>query len=778
MDRATAAQQRFQVVGHHLRLPRLSVPRRPTDVWREHHIRHGGQRVVGGQPLAGEMVYAGGGYLSAQQRLDQRVGVVQLRACGVEEDDVVAHGLELRCADQPGGVVGDRGVQRDDVGLRQQLVETVAGLVVVRVAGDDVQAQTGKPPLDRLTDRAEADQPGGAPGDLPGPEALVGNGAVAKHVAGPHISVGGQQVPGGGQQQRYRHLGDRVGVAGRGVQHRNPGGGGGGDVDVVGVPPRRRHRPQSQLEHRTGNRITLHHNDIGTLGGYPISKLPGGVDSQRRLVYPRVVNHISESSQLVEPVAAQRGRHQSARHDCQCWRTVTPVSRKDVTIGIDIGSTAVKAVAADEDGRVVARARVPHQLRVPAPDRLEHDADEAWRQGPLTALNRLAQPDASALAVSAMVPSLTAVDAGGRPITAGLLYGDSRGRVPAAVDDLLPPVGETAEFLRWTATEAPRATGYWPAAAVATHALAGAPVIDFATAYTAAPLFDGTGWSVAACADCGTTVDRMPPVAATGTPAGQLCGTRTVLAVGAIDALCEQIVAGADRDGDVLVSCGTTLIVWVTIPEFRQVRGLWTIPHLAAGKCQIGGASNAGGLFLSWVDRLLGPGDVTGVDPRRVPVWSPYIRGERTPFHDPDRRGVLDGLDLTHDAAAVRRAAYEASGFVVRRLIELSGAPVSRVLAAGGGTRVPGWIQAIADATGQPVQLSKVADGAALGAAFVARMAVGLEPSITDARRWAAVERIVEPNPAWTAPLEDRYHRFLELADRPGPSRPDPGACR
>ena len=446
---------------------------------------------------------------------------------------------------------------------------------------------------------------------------------------------------------------------------------------------------------------------------------------------------------------------------------MTPVSRKEVTIGVDIGTTAVKAVAADEDGQVVARARIPHQLRVPAPDLLEHDADEAWRQGPLAVLDRLARPDASAVAVSAMVPSLTAVDPGGRPVTPGLLYGDSRGRVLAALDDALPPVGEGAEFLRWTASQAPAAAGYWPAQAVANYALAGAAVIDFATAYTTLPLFDGTGWSVAACAECGVTVDVMPRVETTGAAAGQVRGTDTVLAVGAIDALCEQIVAGADHDGDVLVLCGTTLIVWVTIPEARQVRGLWTIPHTAAGKSQVGGASNAGGLFLGWVDRLLGPGEPATVDPRRVPVWSPYVRGERTPFHDPDRRGVLDGLYLTHDAASVRRAAYEASGFVVRQLIEMSGAPVSRVVASGGGTRVLPWMQAIADATGRPVELSKVAEGAALGAAFVGRMAVGLESSITHAGRWAAVERIVEPHPAWRGAIEDRYHRFLELSERP-----------
>jgi xylulokinase len=447
---------------------------------------------------------------------------------------------------------------------------------------------------------------------------------------------------------------------------------------------------------------------------------------------------------------------------------VTPVSREEVTIGIDIGSTAVKAVAADEDGRVIARARIPHELRVPTPDRLEHNADEAWRLGPLAALEQLARPDAAAVAVSAMVPSLTAVDSGGRPITPGLLYGDSRGR---AVDTDSPasggpfPVGEAAEFLRWTAAQAPDAAGYWPAPAVANYALAGEAVVDFPTAYTALPLFDG-GWNVEACADRGVTVDRMPRVEAPGVAAGQLRKTGAVLAVGAIDALCEQMVAGADDDGDVLVLCGTTLIVWVTIPEARQVAGLWTLPTMT-GKSQIGGASNAGGLFLGWVDRVLGPGDPAAVDPRRVPVWSPYLRGERTPFHDPDRRGMLDGLDLTHDAATLRRAAYEASGFVVRQLIELSGVNASRIVAAGGGTRVEPWLRAIADATGRPVEVSGVAEGAALGAAFLGRMAVGRESSITDAARWAAIERVVQPRADWADPMEERYRRFLELGSRP-----------
>ncbi|HTQ20681.1 xylulokinase [Mycobacterium sp.] len=445
------------------------------------------------------------------------------------------------------------------------------------------------------------------------------------------------------------------------------------------------------------------------------------------------------------------------------------MSRSDVTIGIDIGTTAVKAVAADEDGQVTARVRIPHRLRVPAPDLFAHDADEAWRRAPLAALEQLGQPSARAVAVAAMVPSLTAVDSGGRPISPGLLYGDARGQgaVAAKQRDLpLPAVGEAAEFLRWTAAHAPDAAGYWPAPAVANYALAGEAVIDSATAITSLPLFDGTGWNAAACAECGVDVDRMPRVEPFGVAVGQVRDADSVLATGAVDALCEQFVAGADRAGDVLVLCGTTLIVWTTIFGSRQVPGLWTIPHQLAGMSKIGGASNAGGLFLGWVDNLVAQGDPVEADPRRVPVWLPYIRGERTPFHDPDLRAVLDGLDLTHDAPSVRRAAYEASAFVVRQLIELSGAPVARIVAAGGGTRIQPWMQAIADATGRPVEVSAVAEGAALGAAFLARMAVGLETTMIDAARWASVGCVVEPQPAWVGPVQDRYRRFLELGDR------------
>ncbi len=84
-------------------------------------------------------------------------------------------------------------------------------------------------------------------------------------------------------------------------------------------------------------------------------------------------------------------------------------------------------------------------------------------------------------------------------------------------------------------------------------------------------------------------------------------------------------------------------------------------------------------------------------------------------------------------------------------------------MATGGGSRVEAWVQALADATGLPVDVVAVPEGAALGAAFVARCTAGLEANMTDARRWARTARTVEPSRDWAGPCDERYARFLGL---------------
>jgi xylulokinase len=439
----------------------------------------------------------------------------------------------------------------------------------------------------------------------------------------------------------------------------------------------------------------------------------------------------------------------------------------EVTVGIDIGTSSVKAVAADGDGTVVARARVPHRVVVPGPEQFEHDAAAAWRAGPCRAMAELGDLDVRGVSVAAMVPSLTAVDAEGTPLTPGLLYGDERGRTGVVAQGSDDASGGFLGYVRWLRDAVPTARGFWPAQSVANHALAGEAVLDTTTASLAHPLFDFVQWDATVAGDLGISTEQLPRLVPTGWECGRVGGDGPALASGCIDAMAEQLVAGADQPGDVLVLLGTTLIVWIVAPEGAEVPGYVTIPHTASGHYLVGGPSNAGGLFRDWATRLLAPPSGRTLDPGAVPVWAPYPRGERVPFNDHTRRASLHRLDLTHDADAIVRATDEASAFVVQRAIDAAvaraGVQPKRVVASGGGTRVDAWVQAIADVTALPVDCVAVPDGGALGSAWLARIAAGLEEptAMTEGRRWAKVGRRVDPRDAWTAAAADRYTEFL-----------------
>ncbi len=453
-----------------------------------------------------------------------------------------------------------------------------------------------------------------------------------------------------------------------------------------------------------------------------------------------------------------------------------------VTVGVDVGTTSVKAVAVDEDGQVVARSRVPHSVMAPEPDILRHDAKRAWRAGPRKAFAEVtAQLTAegthlAGVAVASMVPSLTAVSRQGVPLLPGLLYGDREGRAATDQKDtvLLPGTMPDAEgFLRWAASSAPGARGYWPCQAVATYALSGLPAIDTGVTAALGSLHTHGHWNADLLRSAGVSESQMPMVIPMGQAAGTLPDSDTVITGGTIDALCDQIVAGATEPGDVLVIFGATLIVWAVCDEWVVAEGLISYPHTTPERFLIGGPSNAGALFVDWARALLrgiprpGPErermDPRLGDPGRVPVWLPYVRGERTPFEDHTLRSNLYGLDIGSGAEALERAAYEASGFVVRRMLDRSGVKATRIVASGGGSRVTAWMAAVADATNLPVDAVAVPEGAALGAAYFARMAAGLEKSLDDSTRWATVGRRIEPDPVWVRAADARYARFSEI---------------
>jgi xylulokinase len=448
-------------------------------------------------------------------------------------------------------------------------------------------------------------------------------------------------------------------------------------------------------------------------------------------------------------------------------------------VGVDIGTTAVKAVVADDNGRVVGRARVASRLTIGPDGTFEHDAAASWWVAPRSAMRQaLGAGRPQAVAVSAMMPSVTAVDGTGRPVGPGLVYGDGRiGPSPAGVTGDPTTSDEMARLCRWVASRHPGAAGYWPAQAVANASLGGEGVMDLASAFAAGPLFGGSGWDGTTCQAAGFPPERLPRVAVFGEAIGRLApgvlgaedagGGDVVLGAGSVDGMCEQLVAGTVEEGDVLVALGSTLVVWLTVPGWPdEVPGLWRTPHLAPGMAMLGGASNAGGMWADWVDRVVRPGRQDAeARPDDVPIWWPWARGERVPWHDRALRVGLAGADISHGPQALRRGAYEATGFVARHVLERAaacGTRPARFVASGGGTVNRAWLQALAEVLGQPVLPMAVPEGAALGAAWLARMAAGLETSISDGKRWARWSEPVEPRPAWADAANQRYHRWLE----------------
>ena len=281
------------------------------------------------------------------------------------------------------------------------------------------------------------------------------------------------------------------------------------------------------------------------------------------------------------------------------------------------------------------------------------------------------------------------------------------------------------------------------------------------------PMSDGQGWAPELLEEVGMTAEQLPVISPGAAPIGEL--DRVLVSAGTIDALGEQLVAPCGDVGDVLVMCGTTLLPWILTDQWIEVDGLWTFPSARAGIMAVGGASNAGGLFVDRVRALVGDApseELLALGPDDLPVWLPYVRGERTPLHDTDRRAKLLDVHVGHTPAHVLMAAYEAAGFVVRHHIDLSGLRADRIVAVGGGTQSAAWMQALADTTGLAVDVAAEPYSAALGAAYHSRVTAGLEADTSEARRWGRVARRVGPRAGHAAAAESRYRRFREDADR------------
>lgn len=483
-----------------------------------------------------------------------------------------------------------------------------------------------------------------------------------------------------------------------------------------------------------------------------------------------------------------------------------------LTLGVDIGTFESKGVLVDDTGRIVAQAARPHEMIVPRAGWAEHRAEEDWWGDfvfitkTLLAEAQVRPEEIKAVATSAIGPCMLPLDAEGRPLMNGVLYGVDT-RASAEIDLLNQQIGAETILSRcgnaltsqsvgpkilWLRRQRP---DLWAQAAkivtsttYLTWKLTGAHVIDHYTAANFSPLYDITkqDW-------CFDLADICPPemlpelmwsseiaghvtsdaARATGLPEGipVTCGT--------IDAAAEAVSVGVTAPGDMMMMYGSTIFIIELASQRLTDPRLWHAPWLFPGQHAAMAGLATSGTLTHWLRDTFArdlPRDsafatLTEEAEATPPganglICLPYFSGERTPIHDPSAKGVFFGLNLTHHRGHLYRAALEGIAAATRHITDTyaaAGSPPKRVLAVGGGTRNAPWMQATSDMTGLDQSVCRITTGASYGDAFLAALAVG-QARPGDIARWNPVERIV---PAQSHTAYDRqYPIFLTLYER------------
>lgn len=463
-----------------------------------------------------------------------------------------------------------------------------------------------------------------------------------------------------------------------------------------------------------------------------------------------------------------------------------------VTVGVDVATAQVRAVAVTADGRVVAAARAA----LPAPERPR----PGWSTQPPvhagTALAVLAELTAAlgsrrveAVAVTATSGSVCPCDEGGRPIGDVVMYDDRR----ADGCSFAAPLPDALARIAWLERHAP-APLYLHVSDLVTARLAGR-VLPADTSHAlktgADPLT--LSWPRDLLDAAGVTAGRLPPLGRPGRiaggvggraagPAGLRSGTPIVLAM--TDGCTGQIAAGAVRPGQAVGILGTTLVLKaVSRHEVADRHGAVYSHHAPDGSWWPGGASNvgAGALSASYAGHDLAALDEAA---RRhgpaLHVRYPLPRtGERFPFRAPGATGFTVGTP--RGDTDVFRSVLEGVAFTERlgfSVLEAAGAVTSGpVRAVGGGSRSPAWLRIRASVLDRPMEVP-AEPSSGFGAAVLAAAAT-VHPGVAEAvDRMVAVASTAWPDPAQRAALEESYARFTaELLRRgwleePGPHVP------
>lgn len=490
-------------------------------------------------------------------------------------------------------------------------------------------------------------------------------------------------------------------------------------------------------------------------------------------------------------------------------------------LGIDVGSGSVKMAVTDTDGTVLAFDQVSHSPRSPHTGWVEFDTQRIWSLV-LVLARRLgaAHPGEFAavrgIGLSVLCPGLIAMDDAGSPLFGAITFSDNRSaadveELAAALDPVdlfrvsgnrLMPGACSVTSMLWIRRHRPdvyaRTAFFGHLNSFLGRMMTGKVGIDPSNAsYTG--LFETAAgvWSGQVAQRLGLDSAMLPPIVPSHMPIGVLQNDELLktglprgiaVAMGGGDTACSALAVGAVSNGDLFESVGTTNVITLcsNVPEFDE--RFMNRCHVVPDRWLYHGAMSSTGAALVWLrDSILEASSqevftqllqrAAAVDPAEpVPLFLPYMAGERTPVWDPHASGVLFGCGLETRREHILRAVLEGCGFGTRQILaiveEIVGRTVDCVLSIGGGAKIEEWTQIKADITGRSHTVLHMNNAAVVGAALLATAAAG-DRSVTDLTAEAvqrfrnrdenAVWRRFVPNPAWDKAYDRRYQVYCEL---------------
>ncbi|SMB98188.1 xylulokinase [Thermanaeromonas toyohensis ToBE] len=482
----------------------------------------------------------------------------------------------------------------------------------------------------------------------------------------------------------------------------------------------------------------------------------------------------------------------------------------ELALGIDIGTTGVKAVLIDKEGNLIREVNKPHDLISLKSSWAEEDT-AAWYKNVVTAIKELLASgiesnQIKSLGISGMVPALVLLNEKGEVLRYSIQQNDAR-----AVEEIkllqqrLDPqevYRRTGSFINqqhvgprllWVKRNEPdvwrRLRAVCGSYDYLVYRITGKLSLEINWAVESG-LFDiwEQEWIPEFLEAAEVLREFFPPVRRSLEIVGEVSpsfakesGLRagTPVIAGSADHVASALAAGVREEGDLLIKFGGAGDILYCIDELKTNPRLYIDFHVIPGKFLLNGCMASSGSLVKWfVVNVLGqdatPEILTQLDreAKRVPpgagglIVLPYFLGEKTPILDPLARGVFFGLSLHHGRGHIFRAILEAVIFGFRHHVEVleeMGCNIRRVFATNGGVKSQLWTQIAADILGREVRSFPGHPGSALGVAFLAGKSAGLFKTWEEIELFLRHSRCFIPDETQVKLYQNAYSVYRKL---------------